>query len=318
MKRETPRVSIGMPVYNGARTIRQAIDSLLSQDYADFELIISDNASEDETYDICLDYAKSDDRVRLYRNESNLGAAFNYNHVFHLARGEYFKWACHDDWCAPQFLSRCIQTLDANPAAALAFPGTILVEDDGSFIRFYDEPCDATSHSAADRFLAVYWDLDLANTIFGVMRADILQETRLHPAHWEGDKVLLAELALRGPFVEVPEALFYRRIGPRKRDNRWFDPQNHNIRLTRRIEVHYHHIEAAFLGPIPWYQKLWLSAHVATRFLIGRKGRRVLLGEQTRHGSHYSLGHGELEGTFARIATEAAPPAAHEARNREG
>ena len=88
-----PRVSIGLPVRNGARFLREAVDSLLSQTYSDFELIICDNDSDDGTDEIALGYARADHRVRYYRNEQNIGAARNFNNTFALARGQYFKWA---------------------------------------------------------------------------------------------------------------------------------------------------------------------------------------------------------------------------------
>src|SRR5438132_13873019 len=91
------QVSIGMPVYNGERYLSGALDSLLSQTLADFDLIISDNASTDATESICRSYAAHDSRIRYFRNENNLGAAANFNRAFELCGGEFFRWAAHDD-----------------------------------------------------------------------------------------------------------------------------------------------------------------------------------------------------------------------------
>ncbi len=85
-----PRVSIGLPVFNGERYLARAIDSVLGQDFRDFELIICDNASTDRTAEICAAYARRDARVRYVRNPRNLGAGPNYDRCFHLARGTYF------------------------------------------------------------------------------------------------------------------------------------------------------------------------------------------------------------------------------------
>ena len=93
-----PRISIGMPVYNGEQFLAGALDSVLTQDFEDFELIISDNASEDGTQKICLDYAARDRRIRYYRNEMNIGGSRNHSRVFELSAAEYFKWAHYDDW----------------------------------------------------------------------------------------------------------------------------------------------------------------------------------------------------------------------------
>ena len=97
----SPLVSIGLPVYNGDRYLAEALDSILAQSFADFELIISDNASTDGTQDICETYARRDERIVYSRLPENLGAAPNYNRLVEMARGELFKWAAHDDRIKP-------------------------------------------------------------------------------------------------------------------------------------------------------------------------------------------------------------------------
>ena len=101
MSSDEVKVTIGIPVYNGEDFLEKAVDSLLSQTYEDFELIISDNASTDRTEEICRRYAAQDPRVKYVRNTENLGAAKNYNQLVDMAKGEYFKWAAHDDICLP-------------------------------------------------------------------------------------------------------------------------------------------------------------------------------------------------------------------------
>ncbi|GAF67255.1 unnamed protein product, partial [marine sediment metagenome] len=115
-----PLVSIGMPVYNGERYIRQALDTLVAQTFTDFELIISDNASIDSTSEICLEYAARDKRIRYYRNERNMKTAWNFNRVFELSSGEYFMCASHDDWWAPNYLSSCLEALSSSESIVLA------------------------------------------------------------------------------------------------------------------------------------------------------------------------------------------------------
>ena len=97
-----PRVSVGIPVFNGERFLAETIESILAQTFKDFEIVISDNASTDRTEEICRSYAARDPRIRYNRNDTNRGAAWNHNRVFELARGEYFKWQSHDDFCAPR------------------------------------------------------------------------------------------------------------------------------------------------------------------------------------------------------------------------
>lgn len=109
-----PKVSIGMPVYNGEETICQALDSLLAQTFTDFELIISDDASTDRTGEICLEYAKKDPRIRYVRQPENRGANFNFQFVLDKARGEYFMWAAQDDVRSPDYLSVNVDFLCRN------------------------------------------------------------------------------------------------------------------------------------------------------------------------------------------------------------
>lgn len=109
-----PEVTIGMPVYNGQDTLRPVLDSLLGQSFTDFELIISDNASTDDTADICREYAERDCRIRYVRQEKNIGGA-NFPFVFYEARGEYFMWAADDDIRSPDFLELNYKFLVENP-----------------------------------------------------------------------------------------------------------------------------------------------------------------------------------------------------------
>ncbi len=96
-RRHAPVVSIGMAVYNGEKYLREALDSLLAQTFSDFELIISDNASTDDTQNICLEYASQDSRIRYIRQDINQGSAFNFRFVLAEALGTFFMWAAHDD-----------------------------------------------------------------------------------------------------------------------------------------------------------------------------------------------------------------------------
>src|SRR5579872_4758271 len=115
-----PRVTIGVPVFNGEAFVAETLKSLLNQTFTDFEIVISDNASTDGTGQICQTYAARDPRIHYYRSDVNRGAAWNHNRVFELAKGEYFKWNSADDLCAPEFLARCVASLDDDPAAVMA------------------------------------------------------------------------------------------------------------------------------------------------------------------------------------------------------
>src|SRR5262245_48603442 len=130
-RRRTPRISIGLPVYNGDRFLGEALDCLLSQTFEDFELIVADNASTDETPVICRAYAAADKRVRYVRNEVNIGAYRNFNKVFQLASGKYFKWAAADDVCHKELLARCLSVLETDSSVVAAYAKARFVDQDG-------------------------------------------------------------------------------------------------------------------------------------------------------------------------------------------
>ena len=111
----TPRLTIGLPVYNGEEFLAESLDALLGQSYEDYELVITDNASTDGTADLCRRYLAKDSRISYHRLPRNIGAAGNHNHVFTLARGELFKWASHDDLYGRTLLERCVEALDERP-----------------------------------------------------------------------------------------------------------------------------------------------------------------------------------------------------------
>jgi glycosyltransferase involved in cell wall biosynthesis len=240
------RVSIGLPVYNGEEYVGQAIDSLLSQTYTDFALIICDNASTDGSWEICHAYAARDSRVRCFRNESNIGGAANFNRVFELSSSEYFKWAGHDDLHAPQHLERCVEALDRDPEVVLCHTLTRIIDSRGEAIRDYDDHLDLRAPTPSERFRDyLFRPCGLCNAIHGVIRASVLRRTALIGAFVWSDRILLGELALLGKFHCVPEVLFFRRVHPSmsclaspglRALATWFDPRaSHAFHLNTTL-----------------------------------------------------------------------------------
>jgi glycosyltransferase involved in cell wall biosynthesis len=210
-----PLVSIGMPVYNGERFVRQALESILIQDYENFELIISDNASTDTTGNICQMYADRDARIRYVRNETNLGASPNHKRVFEMGRGDYFKWAAHDDECLPTFLSRCMSVFGEAPqSAVLVYPQSLIIDEDGRMIEEYRASIEAKTSRPHRRLASVLSNVVLGTPLYGVMRASALRQTRLIDAFFSSDYVLFAELAMLGEILEIPEPLLRKRFHP--------------------------------------------------------------------------------------------------------
>lgn len=207
-----PKISVGMPVYNGAEFILQALDALLSQSYTNFELIISDNASTDTTQSICLDYAARDPRIKYVRNEVNIGSVGNFQRVLALSTGEYFMWAAHDDlWC-PHYIQLCLDAFLDNPKAALCFTSTVLLQREGSIFGDYkDEDLDTVGLEKLARLKKVIKGVKRNCAFYGLYRRDILERVSF-PNRYGGDHIFLAELSLYGEFIQLPEPCFYSRL----------------------------------------------------------------------------------------------------------
>ncbi len=211
-QRDSVRVSIGLPVFNGERYLPEALESCLAQTYSGFELIVSDNASTDRTQLICETYAAKDSRIRYYRNEVNMGIVPNFNRTFALSSTEYFKWAPYDDLIAPNFLERCVSVLDSNPEYILCYTKAIIIDDEGRYEVDYDPGPPTESTRPERRFRQLMLHPEYAIQQMGLFRSDVLRRTLLHGSFPSCDEVLLAELSLMGPFYEIPERLYiYRR-----------------------------------------------------------------------------------------------------------
>jgi glycosyltransferase involved in cell wall biosynthesis len=212
-----PRVSIGLPVYNGENYLAIAIESILGQTFTDFELIVCDNASTDRTEEIGRYFAAQDARVKFVRNPVNLGAGPNFDKVLELGSGEYFKWAAHDDVLTPTFLEKCVSALDQNPDAVLCQSLVALIDSFSNVTDIYDPNLTGTwSTRASDRFASIILQPHLATDCFGLIRRTALEGAPLMSAYLHGDTVLLAFLALRGRFIQVREPLFQNRSHPQR------------------------------------------------------------------------------------------------------
>lgn len=219
-----------MPVYNGERWIEATIGSLQRQTFADFELIISDNASEDRTGEICTRMAAADARIRYVRNARNIGANRNYVAVLALARASYFKWASSNDLCEPRFLECCVRVLDERPDVVLAYPRASVFVEGPAEATPYDHDFGAEDDEAVARFRRVLECMQLNNAINGVIRTAALRKALPMGSFWSADVVLMAELALMGKFALLPERLFLRRMS---------EASATRLRAAREVELHF-------------------------------------------------------------------------------
>lgn len=207
-----PRITVGVPVFNGERYLAATLDSLLNQTIDDFVVLVGDNASTDGTAEIIHAYAARDRRVRHVRHPRNLGAAANYSRLCELSETEFFRWSAADDCSQPRFLEACLEGLEHDPDAVLVYPRIMMIDARGEPIEEYDEGLHLPQTRAAVRFFTLLRNTRLCNALYGVGRTAVFRRTRLLGSYRGSDIVFQAELSLYGKILEVPETLLLRRM----------------------------------------------------------------------------------------------------------
>ena len=228
-----PRLTIGLPVYNGERYLAESLDSLLAQTFEDYELIISDNASTDGTADICRRYEKQDSRVRYVRQLRNIGSSPNHNFVATEGRGQLFKWASHDDVYAPELLSRCVEALDEYPQVVLAHAWTAQIDNSGSVTKAFEYPLATGSERAPERFRSMLFGQG-GDDYYGVIRARTVRAIAPQDSYHHSDRTIVAEMSLYGPFYQVPDWLYFRRVPPVQVETGWPEQRWPSARAAAR------------------------------------------------------------------------------------
>ena len=278
-----PLVSIGVPVYNGEAFLERALDSLCAQDYEHLEIIVSDNASTDNTPKICRAAAERDERVSYLTTDVNRGAAWNFSRLVHVAQGPYFKWAAADDLCRPEYVSTCVSALEEDPTAVLCYPRTSLIDEDDLVVSDFTDDLAYDDDSAIRRFARVCRHVGEYHAVFGVIRTNALRETGLLGAFPYADIVTVAELALRGRFLEHPDRLFLRRYhsgtsviaNPDARSRaQWFDPNRRWRNPMPVLRVFGEMLRAVHRSPLSPAQRLEAD-FVAARDWAGPRWRDI-------------------------------------------
>ncbi|MGB5632142.1 MAG: glycosyltransferase family 2 protein [Waterburya sp.] len=301
---KSPKVSIGIPVYNGEKYLELAIDSLINQSFQDFEIIISDNASTDKTEEICRLYQSRDRRVLYHRNPVNIGAAGNYKKVFQLAKGELFKWMAHDDRCSPNYLEECVKVLEDDPGIVMSFPRFVLIDDNDNAFPLIEENTYVTSDGriiatnlqrnfmsthASERYSEVLYRTTECYEFFGLSRRDIIEHTSQHDSFYGSDKVLLCELAMMGKLKEVPSAIGYFRIHGEqsqslkssKDRSAWISPDINYGAFMSRVKCLQGYFHSIFAYPISFSERikcLW----ILTAWSVDWSNWRLMLKEVLR------------------------------------
>jgi glycosyltransferase involved in cell wall biosynthesis len=207
------RVTIGVPVYNGADYLGEALDALLAQTHEDLTILISDNASSDDTEEIGRSYAAADERVSYHRNRTNLGATGNWDRLRQLADTPYFKWAAHDDLHEPTFVESCLELLEQDPRCVLAYTAAVVIDAESRLVAAsVAEGIDGTNINDVARFRDFLLHEIWCIPVFGVMRTEAVKALPPTGRYYGSDKAVLAELILAGTFLKVDAPLFRRRF----------------------------------------------------------------------------------------------------------
>jgi glycosyltransferase involved in cell wall biosynthesis len=275
----TVRVSIGLPVYNGERFLSRAIESILAQDFGDFELIIADNASTDRSCDIAAEYALRDNRVTVHRSDINRGAAWNFNRCVHLAEGHYFKWAAHDDELDATCLTQFVRVLDEEPDIVLCFSRTLQINSDGIIVKELPS-WHAVDESPGRRASKVLLSMNHCTAMFGLTRREQLLRTQLEGSYGSSDRALMAQLALMGKLYEVPAFLFRNRehtersggaIVDRRRRNAFVDPTRNARWSMPRWQLLLGYVHAFASAPVPVHTRVG-GLSVLPQWILKQKG----------------------------------------------
>ena len=264
MSNGEPRVSIGLPVYNGENYLEEALEAILAQTFKGFELVVSDNASTDRTEEICRAYAAKDSRIRYYRSPKNLGPAWNHNRVFELSTGEYFRWAAHDDLLASSLIEQSVEVLDCDSSVVLCHAKAEVIGE-GDTPKKYHTTLTTGSHKPFERVRGLmYGDRQFSEhrcyQIYGLIRSAILKETSLIGYYAHADGILLIQLAFLGRFHEIPEYLFFPRshaeqsVVLARTDYRlytaWFDPSKEGKVTLPRWKIFFEYFMAIARAPL--------------------------------------------------------------------
>jgi len=286
-------VSIGLPIYNGASLCRVAIESVLAQTHPNFELLISDNCSTDETEEICREYARRDSRVRYTKTERNLGSAANYCRTVELARGQYFRWIAHDDSIYPDFIRECLAIAVTDPEIISVAPIIDIVDRDGTTLQSVVSYTGRQKWSSnrTEQYAQMMEELAYCEThsdgLFMIAytnalhRLSLLRRTRLVMPFISSDFVLAAELALWGKlaFVNKPLSAFGCDTGTTRHFVSWnplavqrtLDPSR-TSKLDMLITVrrrHFEHVVAVLRSPLSIFEKV-RAVGLATRPMRAR------------------------------------------------
>jgi glycosyltransferase involved in cell wall biosynthesis len=251
--------------YNYARFLPQCIESVLAQDLTDFELIICDDCSSDDTEDVVARFARTDSRIRAFRNEVNLGMNPNLKRCAELARGEFIKVLCADDWIAPNCLSRMVQLMDAHPSVLLAASAEVYTDERGIPIRRQFQWGESVTvlrpHQSLQRIANV-------EGMGGNSSLFLRRTAYVHVGGYDSSLLYAADLdlawriSLEGDYLHTDDPLFFGRDQP---------ASSSQVNTKKLLDVQdYLVIPGKILRPRPLFSPRWRAYQLATSKVTAR------------------------------------------------
>lgn len=261
---DQPLVSIGLPTYNRAASLRRSLASALGQTYPNLELIISDNASTDDTEAVCLEAARRDGRVKYLRQPSNQGAVKNFRAVLAEARGEYFMWLGDDDWLDSSYVAECARALSENPDCSLVC-GKDRYYENGEFV-LESIRINLPEDSAAERVRSYYRQVTINGTFYGLMRRAQIANVPFYDV-FAGDWLFVAQVAFLGQVKTLESVAVNRSVSGASQDIQRLAAK---AGLSKFMVKNPHlKIASIVFGDLVWGSSLYRALSLPTRLALG-------------------------------------------------
>ncbi len=216
-----PKISIGLPVYNGEKFLAKALDSLLNQTFQDFEIIISDNASTDKTPIIAKKFLQKNNRVKYIKQEKNLGGLENFLFVLSKAETQYFMWAAADDYWDNTFIEKNLRILDANKniiasISDVEFVGENLPEmyksnKEGTTFQYLIKHVPLPTALLSEK-ISFHLKYNRGMSTYSVFRTEILKKSIIRRDLCGWDQTIVLNTLKHGDLHIIDEILMYRTV----------------------------------------------------------------------------------------------------------
>jgi len=268
-------VTIGIPTYNRSSSLNAAISSVLSQSYQNIEVIVCDNCSTDDTQEVCKRWALKDNRIKLHRQETNVGAVSNFNTIPALANGTFFMWLADDDRISSNFVTECISILSSSPETTIVSGQAVFICSDGT-----QRPTRTFKNKSSSRWSNVlrYLFFVTDNSIFyGLMRTNDIRQIKLKNV-LAGDWLLVMRLAYLGKLQITCAAQLFRSINGASSDSDQLLRAYGFSRIERLFpillisrEVYYEIVRDDNFWPFSKFSCRWLSGILAACITLAGK-----------------------------------------------